>query len=48
MLTLLPPYNQSYHLDLFLHANQVYEALSSKNWGASSTLLADIASETGD
>lgn len=27
---------------------QVYEALSSKNWGASSTLLADIASETGD
>ncbi|RYG59931.1 hypothetical protein EON64_19730 [archaeon] len=27
---------------------KVYEALSSKNWGASSTLMNDIANETHD
>lgn len=27
---------------------KVYEAMSSKNWGASSTLLNDIANETYD
>lgn len=27
---------------------QVYEALSSKNWGASSTLMNEIASESND
>jgi hypothetical protein len=27
---------------------KVYEALSSKNWGASSTLMNDIASESMD
>jgi hypothetical protein len=27
---------------------QVYEALSSKNWGASSTLMQDIAQDTMD
>lgn len=27
---------------------KVYEALSSKNWGASSTMLNDIAADTSD
>jgi predicted heme/steroid binding protein len=32
----------------YLNNGQVYEALSSKNWGASTTLMNDIAGETGD
>ena len=32
----------------YLNFDQVYEALSSKNWGASTTLMNEIAGDTGD